>query len=164
MIKDDKYQILNNPVINLRKGKIEAKLPLDNIISVKFDFNKIHKLFKAKVEEKLENKTKYKRGMFYSILYSDLQSHKRSVRSELYKTILYKLYQALALILEEWIITKPNSEEENIIFQEYIHKVEKDIFGHNVEESLAEILADCWYRGEELFATMVLDKSELYGE
>lgn len=143
MIKDDKYRILNNPVIDLRKGRIEAELPLNNIIRVKFDFNMIQKLFKAKVEEKLENETKYKGHMFRSIIYRDLQLYKCSVRSELYKIILYKLYQALALILEESIIKKPNSEEENVSFQEYIHKVKKDVFGHNVEESLAEIFADC---------------------
>lgn len=130
----------------------EIEVPVDGEKILKFPFNveKIIKLFKIKLDEEVKNS---------EVVYTDEDKPKTKtmdreteleVVSQLEVLYAYKLFQLKVECGIEYAIKQPRTEVENLEYEMIVQNKVRKIFGQDIEDKMAQILAKIWIRDIEL--------------
>ena len=129
----------------------EMEVPVDgeNILKYPFNVEKIIKLFQIKLDEEVENS---------EVVYANEDDKPKTmdreteleVVSQLEVLYAYKLFQLKVECGIEYAIKQPRTEVENLEYEMIVQNKVRKIFGQDIEDKMAQILAKIWIRDIEL--------------
>lgn len=130
----------------------EMEVPVEGEYILKYPFNveKIIELFQIKLDEEVENSE--------VIFYADEDDKPKTmdreteleVVSQLEVLYAYKLFQLKIECGIELSIRQPQTEVEKLEYEMIIQNKVRKIFGQDIEDNMAQILAKIWIRDIEL--------------